>query len=208
MNIVVPFIFLALLAGVIFDGYFAYQDNRTRYWRQTEGIIHHLDIERIDSDGDFVGHKPIVSYSYYDASGVQFTGNSFHYFSDIKKKYKAAEKLVAQYGVGEKARVFYNPSAVGDSLLVPPASPRIPYFFASFVLIMLIMSISMFIPSYGATSDTAMPTDKREEKAKGGRANSLSGLSVMNAFFLFLTLAAVAALVLILYPKLIMTIPR
>jgi hypothetical protein len=114
-----------LLFGVVM--YFAVQQalemGDSREWPTTEGVItaSHIDRSHRTSTekgwrGDRYEYEVRVQYS-YSVDGVGYTGNRLRIRPDEYRSEERAQRELAEYPVGQRVRVYYDPKAPERSLL-------------------------------------------------------------------------------------------
>lgn len=112
-------IFLLLGVGLAWWGWTIVQDARaSAAWPTVEGRVTRSEVdESSDADGGD-SYSPEVTYTYqvddqaYENSTIKFGENSY-------SSRRRAEAIVANYPVGERVTVSYDPNAPGRSVLEP-----------------------------------------------------------------------------------------
>lgn len=207
--------YLAVLAVIIFDGYSAYEQNQTRYWRKAEGIItaahtEEKSVQRYDEyDDEYTATEyiPRLSYSYKDHRGLPWTGTRIRYWSRFESydAHYIAEGILHNYQEGTRVIVFYHPQNPEKSLL-EPASQRIPWLIVAILSMLGLVSlgrllVALFHKEQGYIFDSSTGADVSVRVP-------VSPITAEDIVLFGVTLAVLLIFLVTLYPQWLMTIPR
>ena len=109
-----PFGFWVSVLGLI-TLYLFYRLIRIYLWKKTQGEIIQSEIKKNEKIVAYDYYYPLIKYKYV-VNGKEFISDRI-FLTDIASDYKTIEKIVKNYPVGKKVKVFYNPFNPKEAVL-------------------------------------------------------------------------------------------
>jgi hypothetical protein len=118
-SLAVALIFLLVGGGLSYWGWTILQDARASMsWPTAEGVIGRSEVtESSDSEGG-TSYSPEVTYT-YQANGLLQEGERIKFGENSYSSRRRAEEIIAQYPVGTRVTVHYDPEQPDHSVLEP-----------------------------------------------------------------------------------------